>query len=332
MSKLHEVVLSALLASTAAGLMAQQPPAPAAAPAAPTGVLEEQPRPVPEGEIPDDPWEAYDGGFYDRALQGFVDLEVEHPEDPEVQLNLGSSYYQMRDYTSADQAFATAAQASDPLIKAQALYSLGSSAFRQGRLGEAVEHFQSVLELTPDDEDAKFNLEFVRDEIRRRHEENQKRQEEQQQNGEQEQEQEGDGEQQEQNQQEQGDQGEGEPAPDADQDGLPDSIEKDGENPTDPQNPDTDSDGLPDGEEDQNRNGKVDEGETDPNRVDSDGDGIPDGAEQEASTQEAGEGEQEPQEGLTPEEAERYLQALGEDRPPTRPHTGAKKTRRGKDW
>lgn len=49
---------------------------------------------------------------------------------------------------------------------------------------------------------------------------------------------------------------------------------------TDPNNPDTDGDGCLDGDEDQNRNGVVDDGETDPRDPDSDDDGILDGIEQ----------------------------------------------------
>lgn len=71
---------------------------------------------------------------------------------------------------------------------------------------------------------------------------------------------------------------------DLDGDGLTDNIEDqnnngrldDGE--TDPLNPDTDNDGISDRMEDRNRNGRIDAGETDPRKRDSDGDGIFDGA------------------------------------------------------
>ena len=50
--------------------------------------------------------------FQNRA-QGFTDLQVERPEDPEVALNLGSSHYQMRNYAEADRAFSRAALGND---------------------------------------------------------------------------------------------------------------------------------------------------------------------------------------------------------------------------
>jgi tetratricopeptide (TPR) repeat protein len=226
------------------------------------------------------------------------------------------------------------------------VYNLGNSAYRQGRLEEAVELYKRALELDPDDRDAKFNLEFVRDEIRRRHEEAKNRQQQQQ-------EQSQNPSSEEQQEQQEPSEGENSPSPspsedadqqqapspgedttapqDSDQDGLPDSVEEQGDNPTDPYNPDSDADGLPDGAEDQNRNGRVDPFETDPNLADSDGDGVPDGAEPD---QAGANGQALPQElaELTPEEAERYLQALEEGRPIRQMPAGGPVRRSEKDW
>jgi len=283
-----------------------------------------------------DPYKAYDQRLYDQALEGFTDLQVEYPEDPEVALNLGSAHYQMKNFPEADRAFARAALASDEALRQEALYNLGNSAYRQGRLQEAADLFKATLELNPEDEDAKFNLEFVRDEIRRRHEEAQQRQDQQQQpqdgENQQPQDQQEEGQQESQQQEQQSSQ---EPQPeggqDSDQDGLPDQVEESGTNPTDPKNPDSDGDGLADGAEDLNRDGSLNEGETDPNNPDSDGDGVADGQE----TGRDGAGSQaQPQdlEGLTPEEAERYLQALEEGRPTRQLPPGTQPTRSEKDW
>jgi len=348
-------------------LSAQQPPAP---PTAPVQQQAPQQREQPglegteetakSGPRPRTPYEAYDRGLYDQALQGFVDRQVERPGDPELLLNIGAAHYKMRDYGAAEEAFVKAATAGNDEIREQALYNLGNTAFRQGQLEAAVQRYQAALEIDPDDEDAKFNLEFVRDEIRRRHEEAQKRQQEQGgqqqpqpqsqeeqdsssqdqqgQQGQQDQQQgEGGDEQQQQGQQEQQDQEQqqqaqgGAQAGDRDGDGLPDETELGGANPTDPDNPDTDADGLRDGEEDRNHNGQVDEGETDPNRADSDGDGTPDGEEQGAlGGAQAAAGDQ--LEGMTAEEAERYLQALEEGRPHNAPARPGRGVRVDKDW
>ncbi|MCB1036323.1 MAG: tetratricopeptide repeat protein [Acidobacteria bacterium] len=337
----------ALVTSSWTGLSAQTPdPDPADVPAG-----GEVAKTAPPKKI-DDPYKAYQAGAYDQALEAFVDRQVERPDDPALALNVGSAQYKMKNYAEAEKAFASAALAGDPRLRAKALYNLGGCAFRQGRLEEAVELYKSTLEIDPDDADAKYNLEFVRDEIRRRHEEAKKRQEEQQQNQDSQQQQEqqqdqqgGEGQQQEQQQGGQNQSG----GQDSDQDGLPDETERSADNPTDPSNPDTDQDGLEDGQEDKNGNGRVDEGETDPNKQDTDGDGIPD-AQDPQPTQPQGQGSEEPQPGeegqaqpaeategnpeeLSPEEAERYLKALEEGRPDLergKPSRG--QSRPAKDW
>jgi Ca-activated chloride channel family protein len=298
-----------------------------------------QPPQAPEGEATTadetpraragaSPYAAYQAGEYDRALEGFVEQRVARPEDPQLQLNVGSAYYQLRDYQSAEQEYRRATEAKTERVRADALYNLGNTSFRQGRLEEAVGLYQDALALAPDDQDAKYNLEFVQREIDRRRQQSQERQQQPQQDQQQQQQQQD----QQQRQQEQQD-GEGQ---DSDRDGLPDESETQAENPTDPQNPDTDGDGQLDGEEDRNRNGRVDPGETDPNQPDA----QPGGGE----SQQPDEGEGEPQrqgtpqgpgsdESMTPEEAARYLQGLDEKRPkdPKRARA-ARRAPGGKPW
>ncbi|MEE8368712.1 MAG: tetratricopeptide repeat protein [Thermoanaerobaculia bacterium] len=280
----------------------------------------------------DDPYAAYLDGDYETALAGFVDQQVERPDHLGIALNVGSAYYEMKNYAAAEKAFSAAAFSAGTERQAEAFYNLGNTAFRQGKLEQAVEFYRASLEKNPDDADAKFNVEFVRDEIRRRHEEAQKRQDQQsrQQDGDKSSDQEkADSDSQEgQSQQSASEE-------DGDGDGLSDSIEMQGENPTDPMNPDTDGDGVKDGDEDRNANGRVDPGETDPNKVDSDGDGVPDSLDQSRSEANAkGETAEDLQNGagLTPQAAERYLQALQEGRPHQR-HRGKRGQRRpAKDW
>ena len=294
----------------------------------------------PEGKAPEryrSPKDAWDEGAWDQALQGFLDMEVVKPESSALQMNIGAAHYRLGDFDAATLSFAAAAANGDEGSQAGAYYNLGNVAFRQGQLEEAIAHFQRSLELDPDDEDAKFNLEFVRNEIRRRHEEASKREQEQQerqQQGEEEQQQDSSSEQEESGEsegsqeQQEGGGGEGQ---DRDQDGLPDEVEEQGQNPTDPDDPDSDQDGLTDGEEDLNRNGAVDPGETDPNLADSDGDGRSDAEERMAEGAAAGAEEEVEGREMTPAEAERYLQALEEGRPQRQVPAG-RRGRVEKDW
>ncbi len=336
-------------------LPAQLPPD---EPVRPTEAPEAPPAPEPPPAVEyASPYAAFDAGAYDRALDEFADRQTRRPDDPELSLNVGAAHYRMKDFESADAQFSRAAALGEDELRAQALYNLGNSAYRQGRLGEAIDYYMASLEVNPDDLDAKFNLEFVREELKRQQEQQQQQQGENEQGenekdqddqagqqsddqdqggGEQPEDQGGDGD---DGRDESGDeQPEGGEGPqDSDGDGLDDDLERGGENPTDPQNPDSDSDGLPDGQEDRNRNGRVDPGETDPNRLDSDGDGVPDAADSPPEGDGSDTGDQAgpgqlPQ-GMTPEEAERYLQALEEGRPdPNRRGQRGRRIRQAKDW
>ena len=289
-----------------------------------------------------DPYDAYEAGAYDQALQGFVDQQVEHPDDAELMLNIGNTHYKMGNFEEAAKSYEAASMSQgDKSLRTEALYNYGNTLFRQGKLEESVKAYQSVLELNPNDQDAKYNIEYVRDEIRRRVEENKNRQQQQQQNEQgsqdqdnQEQQNQGDNQQEQEGQQGQQDQGDQGQAQDTDQDGLPDETERSAANPTDPTNPDSDGDGLPDGEEDANQNGRVDPGETDPNKRDTDGNGKSD-AEDKAQGQQQGQAQEaKPTEGLSKEEAQRYLNSLGPERQPKR-HKRGKQGRRSrveKDW
>jgi len=269
----------------------------------------------------DDPHEAYDAGAYDQALEHFVDLQVDRPNDPALMMNIADTHYQMRNFEEAQKQYTQAAIAGDKTIRSQAFYNLGNVAYRQGKLDEAIAMYQKNLEIDPNDKDAKFNIEFVRDEIRRRHEEAQKNKDQQQQQQ---------GENQDQQGQPQQD--------DTDGDGLPDETERGAQNPTDPQNPDTDGDGLPDGQEDKNQNGVVDDGETDPNKKDSDGDGVSDAQEAaEDPDEQQQQGQQaQPQDNpgeMSKEQAEQYLQSLQEGQPTDRRRgKPGRRSRPAKDW
>ena len=286
--------------------------------------------------------EAYEAGAYDEALSRFIELQVERPQDPALMMNIGSTYYRKGDLEAAKRGFgAAAATSAEDAMRAQAVYNLGNVAYREERLEEAVELYKSALEIDPDDMDAKFNLEFVRNEIRRQQEQQQGDQQDQE-SGEQGEAGEGD------QKDDSSSQSEGENEPpagsqspqpqgsDGDRDGLPDQTEASGENPTDPTNPDSDGDGLSDGEEDRNANGRVDPGETDPNNPDTNGNGIGDREETTLPETQSETGEAQPTEQageLSEEEAERYLQALEEGRPQNRGLRGTA-GRRGqeKDW
>lgn len=309
-----------------------------------TPPVENAPAASPESTSP---FEAYRAGRYEDAVDGFRQRADRRPDDPVRQLNLGSALHQTSDYAGAESALERATQARDQRLRAAALYNLGNNAYHQGRLEDAVEHYRGALDLVPEDEDTKFNLEFVQQEIERRRQQAQDRQQspqDQQDQGQQDQQEqqqqqndqdrEGDDEQQPEPTDDPQQQGDEQQARDSDGDGLSDQQERNADNPTDPNNPDSDGDGRSDGEEDRNGNGRLDEGETNPNvpdTPDSQGDGAQES--QQPPQQQPGEGNPRAA-AMSPEEAARLLASLEDRRPPgARGKKVAETTKKSdKDW
>ena len=253
-------------------------------------------------------YEAYQAGDWEEALRRFSDLELRRPDDYEVKLNLGSALYRSQSYQEAVRRYNEAATSGDQELRAEALYNLGNVAYRQQDLPQAEQFYKSALELKSDDQDAKFNLEYVRREMEQQNEQQPKQ----------------DPEQDPQSEQQEDASDSSNQSKDSDEDGLPDETERQGRNPTDPENPDSDGDGLRDGEEDVNANGQVDSGETDPNLADTDGDGRSDSEEDRQPESSAAE-------QMSEEEAQRYLQALEDKKPPVE-RRPANRRRQSKDW
>ena len=258
-----------------------QPPLPQAAPETP---------PVEYAS----PYDAFDAGAYAQALDGFVDWQSRQTDDPELSLNVGAAHYKLNDFESADAQFYRAAAIGDDQLRAQALYNLGNSAFRQGKLGDAIDFYMASLGANPDDLDTKFNLEFVREELKKQQQQQQKNQEQQ-------------------DQEQESQEGAEQQSEDSDQGG--------GEQPEDQQQ-DHGAQGQDQPEDQESQNGES--SQDDAAEPPSEGEGSDPGNQG---------GPQEAPPGMTPEEAERYLQALEEGRlDPNRRGQRGRSSRQAKDW
>ncbi len=98
----------------------------------------------------------------EEALKFYRDAEIEKPESPELSYNLGNVMYQQEKYQDGLERYFKASSSDKLQHQSWAYYNLGNSFYRSGKYPEAIQAYQKCLELTPDDEDAKYNLEFVR--------------------------------------------------------------------------------------------------------------------------------------------------------------------------
>jgi Ca-activated chloride channel family protein len=120
-------------------------------------------------------------GKYDQALKKYQAAQVESPADRRIMFNLGDAQYKLENHEEALSEYLRAVPGADEKISTQSHYNAGNALYRAGRLEDAIKQYLKALEIDPEDEDAKYNLEFVRREISRREEQQQQRQEQQKQ-------------------------------------------------------------------------------------------------------------------------------------------------------
>ena len=119
----------------------------------------------------------YQAGQYEQAQTRYVEarsgVEEKTENSARLHLNLGDALYQQKKYAEARKEFEQAAGSESQDLEAKSAYNIGNTYFKEALqtqdqnqglelLKQAVGSFRKTLELKPDDEDAKYNLEVVR--------------------------------------------------------------------------------------------------------------------------------------------------------------------------
>lgn len=108
---------------------------------------------------------------FEQAESSFSKAAGELPDSPKLNYNLGNSQYKTGKYQQALQTYTKAMTAdTTPELKEKTLYNTGNVLFRMGKLEEAETAYKKALEMNPKDMDAKFNLEFVREQLKKKNE------------------------------------------------------------------------------------------------------------------------------------------------------------------
>jgi Ca-activated chloride channel homolog len=121
--------------------------------------------------------------------QQFGEAEVSHqkaleenPMSSKAAFNLGNSLYEQEQFEEAERKFSqVTAMSKAPMLESNASYNLGNSMLKQQRYAESVEAFKQALRLNPNDDEARYNLEYARRMLKQQQEQKQDQNEEDQQ-------------------------------------------------------------------------------------------------------------------------------------------------------
>ncbi len=103
---------------------------------------------------------------YDEANNKYRDALVNNPENPVIHFNIGNTQYKKKIYEESLKEYEKSLSIDDVMAQSKAYYNVGNSLYRAGKLPESILAYTQALRLNPDDEDAKYNLEFVRAQLK----------------------------------------------------------------------------------------------------------------------------------------------------------------------
>jgi len=103
---------------------------------------------------------------FEGALSSYRDAQIDEPEHPILHFNSGDALFKTEKYEEAVKEYEKAGYSKDIEVQAKSYYNTGNSLYRAGKMPEAIQYYQKCLELNPKDQDAKYNIEFVRKKIK----------------------------------------------------------------------------------------------------------------------------------------------------------------------
>jgi tetratricopeptide (TPR) repeat protein len=103
---------------------------------------------------------------YDEANNKYRDALVNNPENPVIHFNIGNAQYKKKIYEESLKAYEKSLSIDDVMTQSKAYYNMGNTLYRAGKLPESILAYTQALRLNPNDEDAKYNLEFVRAQLK----------------------------------------------------------------------------------------------------------------------------------------------------------------------
>jgi tetratricopeptide (TPR) repeat protein len=103
----------------------------------------------------------YKEGRIDEALSRWREAQIENPDNDKLHYNIGNGLHDKKDYEGAFKEYEKSLGSKNSELRSKAYYNIGNTRYRMGKLPEAIDDYKKCLEINPEDEDAKYNIEFI---------------------------------------------------------------------------------------------------------------------------------------------------------------------------
>ena len=107
-------------------------------------------------------FDAYEKKNYETALQKFIDVQINNPENLEIFYNIANCYYKLGDFVNAEKNFQKALKTQKPKLKAKSFYNLGNNSYKKEDYDVAIKNYEESLKINKNDENAKRNIAFIK--------------------------------------------------------------------------------------------------------------------------------------------------------------------------
>ena len=128
----------------------------------------------------------YNKSNYPQSEILYRKAEEKNPQSPDATFNIGDALYKQKKYDDAGKKFAdNTNQTTDAEKKAAGLFNLGNSFLQSNKLKESIEAYKNSLKLDPENNEAKYNLGYAQNLLKKQEQQQQQKQQQQNKNNEQ---------------------------------------------------------------------------------------------------------------------------------------------------
>ena len=99
---------------------------------------------------------------YKSAQEYYDSILSDDSDNPEALFGKGSSLFMQDNLKTAQSSFNATLSFSENQLKSKAMYNLGNISFKNQKLDEALSFYRKALELNPEDDEARYNYEFIK--------------------------------------------------------------------------------------------------------------------------------------------------------------------------